>query len=83
MSASASRPTECFTTDSKMAGAKHVWMVRALNEEVQEMVSEALPLVEASDFQAADELQRLQKVMTAFKKAMRKIVESESSTMRR
>jgi hypothetical protein len=50
----------------KMPGGKHVWIMPALNEEIQEIVAEALagvkpPLAEASVFQAADELQRHQK----------------------
>jgi hypothetical protein len=64
-------------------------VVHALNEEVQELVSEALEgaklsLVEASVFKAADELQRLQKGMVTFKETMRITLESESnSTSRR
>jgi hypothetical protein len=72
----------------QMAGGKHIWMVHALNEEVQEMVAGALAgvklsLVEIGVFQAADELQRLQKGMSTVKQAMRKIVESESSSQTR
>jgi hypothetical protein len=64
-------------------------MVHALNEEVQELVSEALEgakltLAETGVFKAADELQRLQKGMVAFKETMRRTLESESnSTSRR
>jgi hypothetical protein len=39
-----------------------------------------LSLAETGVFQAADELQRLQKGVSAFKQAMRKIVESESTS---
>jgi hypothetical protein len=74
---------------SKMAhGASHVWMVRALNEEVQELVSQALEgarlsMAEASVYKAAEELQRLQKGMVTFKETMRRTLESESDTKSR
>jgi hypothetical protein len=74
---------------NKMAyGARHAWMAHALNEEVQELVSQALggaklSLVEASVFKAADELQRHQKGMVAFKEAMGIALESESDSKSR
>jgi hypothetical protein len=65
-------------------GARHVCMVHALNEEVQELVAQALEgrklsMVEASVYKAAEELQRLQKGMIIFKATMRRVLESESS----
>ena len=65
-------------------GARHVWMVHALNEEVQELVAQALEgrklsMVEASVYKAAEELQRLQKGVIIFKAMMRRVLESESS----
>ena len=52
-------------------GARHVWMIHALNEEVQELVAQALEgrklsMVEASVYKSADELQRLQYVGCSF-----------------
>jgi hypothetical protein len=73
-----------FYHASLARGARHVWMVHALNEEVQEMVSQALEgrklsMVEASVYKAAEELQRLQKGMAIFKATMKRVLESESS----
>jgi hypothetical protein len=65
-------------------GARHVWLVHALNEEVQELVSQALegrklPMVETSVYKAAEELQGLQKGMIIFKATMKRILESDSN----
>jgi hypothetical protein len=65
-------------------GARHVWVVHALNEEVQELVSQALegrklPMAETSVYKAAEELQGLQKGMTIFKAAMKRTLESDST----
>jgi hypothetical protein len=69
-------------------GARHVWMVHALNEEVQEMVAQALEgwklsMVEASVYKAAEELQSLQNGMFIFKTTMRRVLESESTARTR
>jgi hypothetical protein len=60
-------------------------MARALNEEVQELVSQALEgaklsMVEASVYKAAEELQGLQKGVATSKETMRRTLESESDT---
>jgi hypothetical protein len=58
--------------------------VHALNEEVQELVSQALegrklPMVKTSVYKAAEELQRLQKGTVIFKATMKRILESDST----
>jgi hypothetical protein len=74
---------------SKMAhGARPVWVVHALNVEVQELVSQALEgaklsMVEASVYKAGEELQRLQKGVVTFKETMRRALESDSDTRSR
>jgi hypothetical protein len=63
-------------------------MAHALNEEVQELVAQALEgrklsMAEASVYKAAEELQRLQNGVLIFKTAMRRVLESESTAKTR
>jgi hypothetical protein len=69
-------------------GRKHIYMVHARNEVVQEMVAEAranarIPMVDKIVFHAADEMQRLKKGMATFQAAMAKTVESKSDSKSR